>query len=144
AVEEGRRTTEIYSKNVVWRDNLALYLMYAGDFVSAEREAQKALELNPDFERAYAATALSQLAQGQIDKARETWKRQAALSKLGASWSADGLADIAAYQSSAAAADILEKGIAADDANQDVNAGARKRLALARLRLDQGNETAAL
>jgi len=51
---------------VIWRDNMALYMMYAGDFVSAEREAAKASDLNPAFDRAYAAIALSRLAQAHM------------------------------------------------------------------------------
>jgi hypothetical protein len=145
AVEEGRRSSDIYPKNVLWRDNLALYMMYAGDFSSAEREAAKVIELNPAFDKAYVATALSQLAQGQVDKARETWKRLAPVDKRGASWSAEGLADIALYQGHLTeAAGILEKAIADDDRTKETDSAAINRLALASARLSQSNTAAAL
>lgn len=145
ALEEGRHASENSPANVIWRDNLALYMMYAGDFSSGEKEAQKVLQLNPSFPRAFAAMALCELALGQPENAAQTWNRLAGVSKRGSSWSAQGLADLALYQARVAdAASILENGIVADDANGDQDFAARKRVELAALRLDEGKPQEAL
>jgi tetratricopeptide (TPR) repeat protein len=59
--------------------------------------------------------------------------------------SADGLADIALYLGDlSTAAAILEKGIAADEANKGFDSAAMKRLALSSVRIDQGRAAEAL
>ena len=50
AVDEMRRVVEIVPKRAIFRDNLALYANYAGDFQTGEKEARRSRE--PD---AYAA-----------------------------------------------------------------------------------------
>ncbi len=145
AIEDGRRAVTINPKNVIRRNNLALYQLYAGNFAEAEQEARRVLELNPDYEKAFEAIALAQLGNGNVDESRQTWTRLASVSPFGASRSADGLADIALYEGDlAGAAQILEKGIVADDAIQKPDWAARKRLALASARLDQGRPADAI
>jgi eukaryotic-like serine/threonine-protein kinase len=97
AVEELRRTVEILP-NSLTHTNLSLYASYAGDFPTAEREARTVLQLNPSYETAYVALAYAQVAQGQLNKAAETYHQVEKISKSGASWAALGFADIALYE----------------------------------------------
>src|SRR5688500_14796644 len=53
AVELGNRAASIYPKNVIRRNNVALFMMYAGDFAGAEREARATLALKSDFAKAF-------------------------------------------------------------------------------------------
>ncbi|HSB61641.1 MAG TPA: serine/threonine-protein kinase [Vicinamibacteria bacterium] len=98
ALEEGRRATVLYPDNVPQRNNVALYAMYAGDFEGAVQEARAVLELNPRYEKAFVALALSHAAQGRTAEAAETWKRLAAVGPLGDSLAAIGLADLALFE----------------------------------------------
>jgi len=110
ALEAGRKAIAINPKNVLQRDNVALYAMYAGDFAGSEREAKAVLQENPSYERAYVAMALSELAQGRITEAAAFYEKLQGVSKLGAAFGADGLADLAMYQGRPAeAAALLEK-----------------------------------
>jgi serine/threonine protein kinase/tetratricopeptide (TPR) repeat protein len=144
AVEEARRATEIYSKNVPHRNNLALAELYGGDFPAATREAQTVLQLNPSYPKAYVAIALSQLAQGQLTESADTYQRLAKISPRGASFAASGLADLAIYEGRLTeAAAILEKGIADDQANQNAGAQANKLLTLAQVQFARGQKSQA-
>jgi tetratricopeptide (TPR) repeat protein len=139
ALAQGREASAIYPKNVVRRNNLALYLMYSGDFDGSMAEANRVLQMNPSYEKAYVAIALSQLATGQREKASETWQRLAGVSKLGATLSADGLADLALYQGlHSVAIPQTQKAIVEDEANQNVEQAGVKRLMLAEVQLERG------
>src|SRR5260370_36150573 len=119
-MEEGRRAVESNPKNVLQRDNLALYALYAGDFDTAAREEEAALQLNPSFEKGLSTLALAQFAQGHIPQSTETYQRLQGLSAWGASQAATGLADIALYQGRFSnAARILAKTVAGDPTNKD-------------------------
>jgi tetratricopeptide (TPR) repeat protein len=145
AIAEQRRAVKRYPANLLYRSNLALYAMYAGDFPVAEQEAATVLEQNPKYELAFVALALSELAQGRVDQATAAYKRLEAIDALGASTAALGLADIALYQGRAPiAAEILEKGIEGDRANNNPSAAARKLVALAQTRLLSGNTKLAI
>jgi tetratricopeptide (TPR) repeat protein len=145
ALAVGRRFTEIYPKAVPQRNNVGLFAMYAGDFETAVREQKAVLELNPKFHVAWVGLALSQLAMGRPDEARETWGRLGALDARGASLAAMGLADMAlAAGKPSEAVPILEKGIAADLATKDADAAASKLVALGEAQLALGKEKAAL
>jgi len=98
ALEASERPIALYPKNVVARSNAALYAMYAGNFDKAKQQAQAALQINPSYEKAHVAIALSQLAGDDVAGATATYTRLAALSPRGASIAAGGLADIALYQ----------------------------------------------
>ncbi len=132
ALEEGKKAIEISPKNVVQRNNVALYALYAGDFDTASKEEQTVLGMNPSFEKAYEGLALAQLGQGKPADAAATWQKLQSLSARGASKAAMGLADLASYEGRMAdAAGLLEKGISGDQANQDAESAADKLAALA-------------
>ena len=145
AVTVGRRFTEIYPKAVPQRNNVGLFAMYGGDFEAAVKEQRAVLDVNPKFHLAFVGLALSQLAKGKPDEARETWKNLAAIDAHGASLAGIGLADMAlADGKPAEAAPLLEKGAADDLAAKDTDAAAAKLVALAEAQLALGKEKAAL
>jgi tetratricopeptide (TPR) repeat protein len=145
AIEEGRRATEIYPRNVAQRNNVAAYLMYAGNFEAAARESRAVLELNPSYPKAYSVLALSELAQGHAEQAAEIYRRQEAVSARGASFAATGLADLALYEGRLAdAAALLENAVAADLARKDTSAALEKLAMLSDTELLRGRKAAAL
>jgi tetratricopeptide (TPR) repeat protein len=132
ALDEGKKAVEISPKNVVQRNNLALYALYAGDFDTASKEEQNVLGMNPSFEKAYEGLALAQLGQGKPADATVTWQKLQSLSARGASKAVVGLADLASYEGRLSdAADLLQKGITGDQAIQDAESAADKLAALA-------------
>ncbi len=132
AIEEGRRALEIYPKNVPYRNNVALYLLYAGDFANAEKEASAALAANPAYMKAYTTKALAQIGQENRAGAKTTYGALEQISPAGASFAAAGLADIALYEGRYAdAADIVTKAIAADLKESNSAAAAKKLVLLA-------------
>lgn len=145
ALAEGRRALEIYPKNVPYRNNVALYALYGGEFETAAKEARAALDLNPSYLKGYVTLALSELAQSQPAKAAETYRKLEAVSTLGASFAATGLADLALFEGRGADAQaILEKAIAADLANNNATGAGKKSAMLAEAQLALGNRVAAL
>jgi tetratricopeptide (TPR) repeat protein/tRNA A-37 threonylcarbamoyl transferase component Bud32 len=141
ALEEGRRAAAIYPKNVIRRNNVALYAMYAGEFVTAERVANSVLQLNPAFPKAFIAIALSQLAQGRRDQARATYRKLAGVSPAGASYAAAGLADLALVDgNTAVAASTLEPAIARDVEAKNLDAAAGKQVTLASVQFELGRK----
>jgi Flp pilus assembly protein TadD len=145
ALAQGTRAAEIYPKQVTAHSNLALYAMYGSDFDLAQKEAETAREMNPSYVKPHVALALSLLATGRPDEAVSAYRRLEGVSPLGASFASMGLADEAAYEGRLAdAAAILQRGIAADRAGKLAGPGAAKTIALAEIRLDQGQPKAAL
>ena len=145
AVAQGRRGVEIYPKFVPLRSNLALYALYAGDFAAAEKEARTVLEQNPTYLKAFVALALSQVGQGRLDDALETYRRLKNVSMRGASFASMGEADVALYEGRLSdAATILDKGIENDVANKFGLAAGVKSVALAWVHLVQRHRPAAL
>lgn len=98
ALEASERPIALYPKNVIGRVNAALFAMYAGNWEKAKSQANAALQLNPQYEKAYVAIALSQLATGDVNAATSTYQRLAGVSGRGQSLAEFGLADIALLQ----------------------------------------------
>ncbi len=145
ALENGRRAVEINPQNVPQRNNLGLYAMYAGDFDTAIKEQRTVLEQNPSFERAYVGLALSELAQGQVTRASETYTHLQSVSASGASFAAAGLADVALFEGRTAdAVATLEQGITNDLSNKFSEAAALKLAVLGRAQLLQGHSQQAI
>ena len=127
AVEASRRAMEIYPKNLVYHNNEALYALFAGDYATAESEAQAVLAIDPSYEDALITIALTETARGSFDKATEYWLKVGGLSGTGPSSEANGMADLALYRSDPTQAiAALEKGIAADLAVNSKVAAAKK------------------
>lgn len=142
AQDEMRQVVEILPKRVLFRDNLALYSAYAGDFQTAEQHARTVQE--PD---AYAAIALAfaQLGQNQVPQALETYQKLAAIGALGASLAASGLSDVATYEGRFSdAVRILEQGAAADVTSKSPDRAAAKFAALAYAHMLRGQKGPAI
>jgi len=144
-VEASRRAMEIYPKNLVYHNNEALYALFALDYVTAEREAQAVLAIDPSYEDALITMALTETAKGNFEKATEYWHKIGSASATGASMEADGLADLALYRSDPAAAiTALEKGMAADLAAKSQVAAAKKYVVLAEAYIMLGKKAEAV
>ncbi len=145
ALDVGRRGLEIYPKNVLQRNNVALYAMYAGDFAGAEREAKAVLEMEPSYVMAYVAQAIALHARGNSPEALATWGKLEKVSGPGASMAAAGQSDMALYDGRLAdAIAILEKGIGSDLAAKNEAVAANKMATLAEALLLSGKKAAAI
>jgi eukaryotic-like serine/threonine-protein kinase len=145
AVEEERRDVENNPRGMMQRTNLALYEMYAGNFSNAVKEAQEVLKRNPKSVSALGALALGQLADSKASEAMAVYEKMRPLSARGASSSAIGLADVALWEGRLNdARNILDKGIASDEAAKNGDATAIKLTYLGYLYLTQGDSKGAL
>jgi serine/threonine protein kinase/tetratricopeptide (TPR) repeat protein len=139
AMEEGKKATEIYPRNLLQRTNYATYAMYAGDFATARAEASAVLKENPKYEYARLTMALSTLAMGSADEARQHYAELAAVSPLGRSLASMGEADLEMYFGRhRRAIEILQTGIAADGKDGGFSA-AQKEVALGEAYLETGD-----
>ena len=138
AVEAARRVVEIVPKSALYRLNLSFLSSSSGDFRTGEQEARVALQLNPLSEVGYLILGESQLGQGQLGQAAESYHALEKLSSLGTSMAATALADLALYEGRFAdAVRILEVGATADLAADRPDAAANKLAALAYTQLSR-------
>jgi serine/threonine protein kinase/tetratricopeptide (TPR) repeat protein len=143
ALDEMRRAVEILPKRAMYRYNLALYASYAGDFPSAETEAQASRELGNPL--GLLSLAFAQLGQSQLTQAAQTYQQLGMIDAQGLSFATSGLGDLAAYEGRFQdAARILEGGAAADLMAKNTDKAAAKFAALAHARLSQGQPRAAV
>jgi Flp pilus assembly protein TadD len=142
AVAEMQEVVKLLPSQPIFRDNLALYLNYAGDFQKAEQEARAVKGRD-----AYAglAIAFAQVGQGQHVEATETYRTLAGLNRRGKSFSAAGLGDLAAYEGRFGdAVRILRAAVVEDLAAEDTDAAAGKLLSIAAAELARGRNDAAV
>jgi tetratricopeptide (TPR) repeat protein len=136
ALEAGRRVLELYPKNVLFRNNYALYAMYAGDFATATRESEPLLKdpgPNP-FYKIYLPPAISAAVSDQTDAAIQEFRRMAQTGTEGASLASSGLADLAMYRGRyGEAEEILRAGIEADGQSGNSAGVAAKRMMVAEI-----------
>ncbi len=145
AQEYARKAVDIYPKNAIPRMNLATFAMYGGDFQTAEQETGTVLQINPQYAKAYVVLGLTKLAEGKPKEAAEAYKKAEGLSTRGASFAANGLADLAVYEGRLKdAAAILEKSSAADEQNNNPGPAATKLTTLAQVRLQLGQKAQAV
>ena len=129
AAEQMRQVVKILPNRALYRENLALYSAYSGDFEGAQREARVLTEPSVF---GLLAVAFSQVAQGQFPEAAETYQQIGKIDAQGASYMAAGLGDIAVYQGRFSdAARILESAAAADVKAGEPDRAAAKLVALA-------------
>jgi len=145
AIEETRRASEILPKRALYHFNLARDEIYAGDFQAAEVEVRTALALNGSAEKGFLTLAYAHLGQNRLTQAADTYGELEKVSALGAVLAPLGLADIALYEGRfSEAAQILEKGAAADLAAKRLNDAADKFTALGYTQLQRQQKGLAL
>jgi tetratricopeptide (TPR) repeat protein len=141
ALSEMRQVVEILPNRALYRENLALYASYAGDFHTAEEEVQAMQE--PGL-FGLLARAFAQLGQGELSRATETYQQLGKIDALGASYAASGLGDLALYEGRLSeAARIFEEGATADLESGDSDRAAAKLAALAHTQLLRQRKDAA-
>jgi eukaryotic-like serine/threonine-protein kinase len=142
AVEEMQEVVKLLPSQPLFRDNLALYLNYAGDFQKAEQEA-RAVKGRDAY--AMLAIAFAQLGQGQRAEAMETYQTLAGINRRGRSFSASGLGDLAAYEGRFSdAVRILRAAVAEDLTAGDTDSAAAKLLSIAAAELARGRSAPAI
>jgi Flp pilus assembly protein TadD len=135
---------QLTPKDVMAHNNFALYSCYAGDFQTCEREGREVQKLNPSLEEGYLVLAYSQLGQGQLPQATDTYQQLQKLGAGGASLAASGLADLALYDGRYRdAQQIFEKGAAADVAAKTPDRAADKFVMMAYGDLLRGDKPSA-
>ena len=143
ALEEMRRVVEILPRRALYRVNEATYAAYAGNVEPAEQEGRTALELGSSW--GLQPIAFAQLLQGQLAQAADTYQAMGKRDDMGASYTASGLGDLAAYEGRFAdAVRILEEGAALDLTSKEPDRAAAKLTALGYAQLLWGHKPAAI
>jgi eukaryotic-like serine/threonine-protein kinase len=145
ALDEARRAVELAPKDLMARNNFSLYACYTGDFQTCEREAREALRLNPSFEEGLLLVAYAQLGQGQVVQASETYQELHQTGARGASFAANGMANLAQYEGRyREARQLLEKAVETDLAAKQPDQVADDLVMLAHTEVMQGDLRSAL
>jgi tetratricopeptide (TPR) repeat protein len=95
ALAGGRRSLVINPDALSQRNNYAIFALYTGDMETAARETSAVIQRNPTFAKAYVYLALTQLAEGKVEEARDTYNK---LRSTDPRYAARGLADLALYE----------------------------------------------
>jgi tetratricopeptide (TPR) repeat protein len=145
ALEQSKKALAIYPKVPLYRNNLAMYLMYNGEFEEAAKEAAGVIQASPTYLKAQNTLALSQLGAEQTTESAAGYSKLATMGARGASYASMGLADLALYEGRLAdAREWLTKGIAQDTADNNDAAVAKKQAVLASALLKAGKKAEAL
>ena len=145
ALNAARRAREIYPNNPLYRSNYALIAMYAGNFQVATEEAAKLVADGAASYDTFLPLAISAIADGKIDAARDAYTQMAAQDASGKSLSATGLGDLALVQGRPAEAIVqLQAGIKADRADENLAGVWAKEIVLADAYGMQGDVKAAV
>ena len=137
AIDEMKHVVEILPRRPLYRVNLALYAGYGSDFKTAEEESRKAIELGSQL--GLLPLAFSQLGNGQLAEAAESYKQLEAAGGAGAPFATPGLGDLAVYSGRFSDADrIYREGAARDLTAKEPDRAAAKFIALAHARLLHG------
>ena len=87
---------KILPNRALYRENLALYSAYSGDFEGCGTRSSGYLTEPSVF--GLLALAFAQVGQGQLAQAAETYRQIGKIDEQGASYMAAGLGDIAVYE----------------------------------------------
>jgi tetratricopeptide (TPR) repeat protein len=142
AVQEMRQVVKILPNRALYRENLALYEDYAGEFPVAEQQVRG---MQDPGVFALVALAFAELGQERLAEAEDTYQSIAKVDQQGASYTASGLGDLRMVEGRfSEAADILAKGADADLAAGDTDRAAAKFAALGRAQVARGRSALAL
>jgi tetratricopeptide (TPR) repeat protein len=129
AVEQMQQVIRILPNRALYRENLALYAAYSGDFRAAEQEV-KAMPERGLF--GLLGFAFAQIGQGQMKDAARTYLEVGNVDQQGASYTASGLGDLAIYDGRwNDAVQILTLGASADRKAKEPERAAPKFAAIA-------------
>jgi serine/threonine protein kinase/tetratricopeptide (TPR) repeat protein len=143
AIAEMERVIRILPNRALYRQNLALYKAYSGDFEGAKALVE---EMPEKGWLGLLAVAFAETGLGQTQRAASTYRDVGkADEQLGASYTASGLADLAIYEGRFTdAAGFLAEGAAADLKSDDPYRAARKFASLAYAQLQRQQNAAAI
>ena len=145
AREQGEKLLDIYPDRTIFRSNYALYAMYATEFETAKSEAQKVVAQDATFYKGYLPLAIAALDAGDFEATTAAYENMNQGGARGISLAHVGLADMSIYRGHFdAALQLLEEGIAADEANENERAAATKHIMMAEALMESGEEAAAL
>ena len=145
ALQAAKDAVKIVPNGVGPSLNLAFISAFAGDFTASQKEAQRALSINPNAAQGYLVLGEAQLGEGQLDNANTSYHKLESFGPAATSTATAGLADLAAYQDKhAEAASILTAGATANVAAKDADSAARKYVALGYVEEIQGRHAAAI
>ena len=140
ALETSAQLLQIYPGRTLYHGNHAQYAVYAGDMITAAAEAEKVIAEDPSFFKSYMILALVSLHDGDTAAAINSYERMAETGTRGASLASIGLADIALFEGRYEdAVQILNNGIAADEAENNERGAATKKIGLAQARIALGD-----
>jgi tetratricopeptide (TPR) repeat protein len=132
ALEQGKQALDLAPKNLLIRNNYALYAMYAGQFDLAAAEAKAVLDQQSTYDSSYLPLAMAAIAKNDLATARAVYGDLAKTGAPGASLATIGLADVALYEGRAKdAVTMLEAAIAADEKANNTAGVASKSVLLA-------------
>ncbi len=132
ALDIGAELVELHPNTPAYRANYALYAMYASDFDTARQQAALLLETTPSYYLGYVPLAIAELARDNHEAAVAVYERMMEQGSQARSSALTGLADIALLEEDwERARDLLQEGIAFDDANDNSAAALRKQVDLA-------------
>ena len=141
AMAEMRKAIQILPNHMTYRGNFALFADYAGDFSTAEQEVRS---LKDPPAHAILGLAFSQLGQGRLREAADTYERLKAMDAWGASTGAAGLGDLAVYEGRFSdAVRIFDQAAAADLKTKNTDSAANKFVSLGFVQLAGGQKAAA-
>jgi hypothetical protein len=142
AVAEMRAVVRLLPNRPLYRENLALYAAYSGDFAAVEQAVQ---EMPQPGLFGLLARAFAELGQGNRPKATETYQTIGRIDEEGASYMVSGLGDLAIVEGRFSdAARILSEGAAADLAAKSPDKAAAKFAALAYVQTLRQQRSAAI
>ena len=142
AVDDMRYVVNLLPNVTRFRNDLALYADYDGQFSRADEEARA---LPSNLESASLVVAMAQIGQDRLADATGTYDKLRAMSPLGESIATAGIADIAITQGRFNdAVRTLEQGAAAELAARNSDRAAKKYVALAYAELSRGRNAAAI
>jgi tRNA A-37 threonylcarbamoyl transferase component Bud32 len=143
AVSEMKEVIKILPNRELYRDNLATYSAYSGDFAAAEEQV-KAMKTPGLF--ALIARAFAELGQGRLPDAARTYQEFPAVdAEEGPSFAASGLADIAIYEGRYGdSVKTLTPAAAADEKAKSPDKAANQYVAIAYAQVQRSQKAAAI
>jgi tetratricopeptide (TPR) repeat protein len=145
AVDESARAVAMDPKNLLQRNNLALYGMYAGAFGDAAAAARKLIADQGPTESTYLPLVMEAVSNGDIAAAGVAYDDMAKRSARGASIASLGKADLALYGGRLEAAETeLKNGLSVEAQSRSGALAALKQVAYAETLLAAGRKAQAI